>query len=96
MKKPNKKQPGIKIQQPLLIGKLQTIEKIFSNLFAAFQSKQIKFFFIEITQINFISYFWSKNPILHLTSTMEQCKFARNMVEHMLPMRDLAEFVYCS
>ena len=50
-KKPHKKQTGIKIQQPLLIGKLQTIEKIFSNLFAAFQSKQIKFFLSKYVTI---------------------------------------------
>jgi len=33
------KQPGIKMQQPLEIRKLEAIAKIFHTLFAAFQSK---------------------------------------------------------
>ena len=44
-------------------------------------------------KLNFIAYFWSKNPILHWTCTMEQYNFELYRAEHMLSMQDFLKFM---
>ena len=98
MKKPHKNNRGSRYNNLQGLESNKRSKKYFTIFLQLFNPNKLNSFYRNclVAQINFISYFWSKNPILHLTSTMEQCKFARNMVKHMLSRRDLAEFVYCS
>ena len=47
----------------------------------------------ELETKDFISYFWSKKPILHWTCTMELYNFELYKVEHMLSMQDFLKFM---